>query len=230
MSNRSRSLRYTRQPYRELLPYATIGIIIICAVCFALELANQRFIDTFAFNPAAPAPWMFVSSIFLHADIMHIFWNMFMLFMFGTVLEKIIGHRDYIALFILAGIVGNVGYMLFCHVTGEFYWSLGASGAIYGVFACLAILYPSMRVYLFFFIPAPIILVLVFFAAVDIFFMGASDNVAHAAHLAGLLVGVMFALYIRSEAQRYRNAQAYVEVRYDREGRSPPSEEDGFLE
>jgi membrane associated rhomboid family serine protease len=211
-----------------LIPYATIAIIVTCAVAFIFELSSQWFVDTFAFNSAAPAPWMFVSSIFLHGDIMHIFWNMFMLFMFGTVLEKIIGHYHYVVLFILAGIVGNLGYLLFCHATGDFSWSLGASGAIYGVFACLALLYPKMKVYLFFFIPAPIILVLVMFALVDIAFLRAEDNVAHSAHLAGLLVGIVFAWFIRREAVKFRNAQAYVEVRYTHQ--SPPSEEDGFLD
>jgi membrane associated rhomboid family serine protease len=173
---------------------------------------------------------MFVSSVFLHGGFGHIFWNMFMLFMFGTVLEKIVGHRDYITIFIVAGIVGNIGYLVFCHAIGEFNWSLGASGAIYGVFACLAILYPKMRVYIMFFIPAPIIFVLVGFAAVDILFMGSQDNVAHAAHLAGLIVGVAFAFHIKARAAKYQRAQAYVEVRYDGDGYQPPSEQDGFLE
>jgi membrane associated rhomboid family serine protease len=227
-----RSLRYTVTRPRELTPYATYALIILCVIAFAAELASEDFVNLFAFDAEQPAPWMFVTSIFLHADIGHIFWNMFMLYMFGTVLEKIIGHRDYVALFILAGIAGNIGYMLFCEATGEFNPSLGASGAIYGVFACLAVLYPDLKVYLFFFIPMKIIFVLFMFAAVDILFMSTGDNIAHAAHLAGLLVGLLFAWYIKREAasfkERFGDPRAYVEVRYSRQDQ-PPSDEEGFL-
>ncbi len=213
--NRSYSLRYqygARPAARVTIPYATIGLIVTCVIAFIMQLSSQGFSDTFAFNPLYTQPWMFVTSVFLHGSFSHIFWNMFILFMFGGILERVIGYRNYIALFILAGIAGNIGYLIFCHATGSFYYSLGASGAIYGVFACLAILNPNMKVYLMFFIPLKIIYVLILFAVVDIVFMSAADNVAHSAHLAGLVVGLLFAWYIKQEVKKIQQVMEMREA------------------
>jgi len=147
-------------------------------------------------------PWQFVTSVFLHSNLSHIFWNMFILFMFGRVLERVIGRSYYITIFLLAGIAGNIGYLIFCNLTDTFYYSLGASGAIYGVFACLAILQPNMKIYFMFFIPMKIIYALALFAVVDIVFMNAADNVVHSAHLAGLVVGLAFAFYLKREMEK----------------------------
>lgn len=143
--------------------------------------------------------WQFATSIFFHDPFSfgHLFWNMFMLFMFGMVLERTIGTGKFMALFLLSGIVGNIGYVLYCLATGSNTPAIGASGAIYGVFACLAIVVPNMRVYFFFFLPMNIIHALLFYAAIDIFFMSSNDNIAHAAHLAGLVVGLLFGLLLR---------------------------------
>jgi hypothetical protein len=143
----------------------------------------------------------------MHGDPSHIFFNMFMLFMFGMTLERMIGHKLFLGLFLLAGIMGNLGYVLFCTVTGSNIPAVGASGAIYGIFACLAILAPQIRVYLFFFLPLKIIHALILYAAIDILFLNTNSNVAHAAHLAGLVVGVAFAFYLKkkiAEAQAYK--------------------------
>jgi len=184
------------------------SLIAACTIVYALQnIYWDTMIINFAMWPENPIPWMFVTSIFMHGDFSHIFFNMFMLFMFGITLEKMIGHKLFLVLFILAGIVGNMGYVLFCAATGDMTPAIGASGAIYGVFACLAILAPQIRVYLLFFLPLKIIHAFVLYAAIDIIFLNTNDSVAHAAHLAGALVGVFFAIYIKqkiAEAKEYK--------------------------
>jgi len=179
----------------------TIGILITSIALFGWMLVDLNSTAFMWMWPEQPMPWMFVTSIFLHGGTSHIFWNMFMLFMFGMVLEKVIGTGRFLALFITAGIIGNIGYVVFCSLTGSDVPAIGASGALYGVFACLAILLPDMRVYFFFFVPMRIIHALLFYAAIDIVFMNSNDNVAHAAHLAGLVAGLAFGLYLKRKYQ-----------------------------
>lgn len=184
------------------------SIIVACAVVFAIQIIYWiPMLTYFSMRPDIAMPWMFVTSVFMHGDPSHIFFNMFMLFMFGMTLERMIGHKLFLGLFLLAGIMGNLGYVLFCTVTGSNIPAVGASGAIYGIFACLAILAPQIRVYLFFFLPLKIIHALILYAAIDILFLNTNSNVAHAAHLAGLVVGVAFAFYLKkkiAEAQAYK--------------------------
>ena len=137
-----------------------------------------------------------------------------MLYMFGMTLEKAIGTNRFLILFILSGIVGNIGYVLYCMATGSTTPAIGASGALYGVFACLAILVPDMRVYFFFMIPMKIIHALLFYAAIDIVFMNSNDSTAHAAHLAGLVVGLAFGFYLR------RKYQAKIQPNYQSQNTS----------
>ena len=186
---------------------AVYGIIVACIIVYILQQIYWEAADQFMISPTDTMPWMFVTSIFMHGNFEHIFFNMLMLFMFGVTLERMIGSKWFLVVFLMAGIVGNLGYLLFCLATGETASALGASGAIYGVFACLAILAPQIRVYLFFFIPLKIIHALILYAAIDILFFNTSDNVAHSAHLAGLIVGLAFALYIK---KLIRERQAYT--------------------
>ena len=182
--------------------FVTYGIIAVCAAVFAWELVDIDSLSLLAMWPDEPWPWMFVTSIFMHGGLEHIFFNMLMLFMFGVTLERMIGSHRFLGLFLLAGVAGNAGYVLFCLATGDTVPAIGASGAIYGVFACLAILAPQIRVYLFFFIPLRIIHALILYAAVDILLINSDDSVAHAAHIAGALVGVAFAFYIQRLIKR----------------------------
>lgn len=190
---------------------AVFGIIAACVIAYAWELtgANLAWV---VMDPVRPLPWMFVTSIFLHGGFYHLFFNMLMLFMFGVTLERMIGSGRFLFLFIAAGIAGNIGYVLFCMATGTDAWAVGASGAIYGVFACLAILAPDITVYLFFFIPLRIAYALILYAVIDIAFLNSNDSIAHAAHLAGLAVGLLYAAYLRRklmEARRYGVSYAF---------------------
>jgi hypothetical protein len=81
---------------------------------------------------------------------------------------------------------------------------LGASGAIYGIFACLAIMMPELRVFVLFF-PMKIIQALVLFAFVDIVMYGSGDMIAHAAHLSGMLFG----LFMGYRFKKVKNKQMW---------------------
>ena len=137
--------------------------------------------------------------MFVHANFDHIFWNMLALFFFGMELEKRVGGTKFLQIYFLSGIVAALAQMIIAGGS-----LVGASGAIYGVMGCLAIIAPEIRVLIFFIIPLSIRAAVVFFALMDYFlFMGVSDNIAHMAHIAGLLVGVAFGLVIKKQPQYY---------------------------
>jgi len=111
---------------------------------------------------------------------------MIVLFFFGGELERRVGSGKYLEIFLISGIVGNLGYIAFCYATHSFYPALGASGAIYGVMAALAIIAPEIKVLLFFFIPLSIRVALLLFILYNLLSMpfSSATGIAYSAHLA----------------------------------------------
>jgi len=77
-----------------------------------------------------PEMWRYLSSIFLHGNFAHLLFNAFAVYVFAPPLERAIGHFRYLVLFLFSGVIGNVFTYLFYYEVA----SLGASGAVYGVF------------------------------------------------------------------------------------------------
>jgi len=154
------------------------------------------FFPAFALN----MPWMFLSSIFLHAGVNHLIVNMIVLFFFGLSLENMLGAKKFIFIYFASGIVGNLGYML--TALNPYIPALGASGAIYGVMGTLAALRPRMRVFVMGILPLPLIAVVVGYAILDFAGLFAESGIAHGAHLGGLVVGAIYGLYIRQMVKR----------------------------
>ena len=79
---------------------------------FIFQVAVPGFTELLYFSEPLAQPWVFITSCFLHGDIMHLFFNSFALLMFGPYLEREIGARNFVILFFLAGIAGNITYFL----------------------------------------------------------------------------------------------------------------------
>jgi hypothetical protein len=169
---------------------ATHIIILICAIVFVLQMANLAN-ENFVFRPIdlLAMPWTIITSMFAHGDFEHILFNMFALFMFGSILEEKIGTNRFIFLYLISGLLGSVGFMLF---NSPFDSALGASGAIYGILGALVLLAPQLQVFIYFF-PVPMWLAGPIYAAIEIFALGKADNIAHSAHLLGFVAGLALA-------------------------------------
>lgn len=154
------------------------------------------FFPAFAFE----APWMFFTSIFLHADFSHLFFNMIALFFFGIYLERMIGRRAFASLFIISGLVGNIGYLL--TASNPLTPAIGASGAVYGIMGTLATLAPFMMIFIYGMLPVPMIVAAILWGLMDFAGLFAPSGIAHGAHLGGMFVGVSFGLYIRLNLRR----------------------------
>lgn len=121
---------------------------------------------------------------------------MLALLIFGTFLEPRVTGRMYLLIFFLAGIVGNLGYMV--TASSSTIPGLGASGAIYGVMGAVAVLEPFATVYLGF-APMPMIFAAFIWTLTEFLGLFVPGNIAHGAHLAGLFVGIAFGFYLRKK-------------------------------
>ncbi|MEM2070920.1 MAG: rhomboid family intramembrane serine protease, partial [Archaeoglobaceae archaeon] len=179
-------------------------IIIICTILFFISILNWRLmVDLFALHPSIAhifkMPWQIFTSMFLHIEFWHFFVNMFVLLFFGSELERRLGSKRYVEIFIVSGLAGSLGYIIYANLLNSYVPALGASAAIFGVFGCLAIIAPEVRIMIFP-IPIPIGIrtALFLFAAYDFWMMILSSagvfitNVANVAHLAGLFVGLYY--------------------------------------
>lgn len=187
----------------------TMTIIALCILSFIVELVpgiGPLYLRAFEFNPGyiLTKPWTLVTYIFLHSGLLHLFFNMFVLFFLGTTLEKIIGKNQFLRIFFASGILSAIGYSLLSYPIFNISPGsmIGASGAIYGVFAALTMLEPDLKVYVYF-IPMKLKYALLLFALFDFLMINSSDMIAHTAHLSGILVGLYMGSRIKNTQQRY---------------------------
>jgi membrane associated rhomboid family serine protease len=168
----------------------TFVIILICAIVFFVIEPIAPLLDHFVLQQDSllERPWIILTSMFAHGSFEHLLFNMFALFMFGLVLEQRLGTNKFIFLYLLAGLIGSVGFMIF---NPPYARALGASGAIYGVFGALAYLVPNMRVYIYL-VPVPMWLAGILYAGISLFGIG-GEGIAHSAHLLGLIGGLAIA-------------------------------------
>ena len=126
----------------------------------------------------------------------HILFNMFALWMFGRILENVWGGKRFLLFYLICGVGAAVVHLAVQYFTGSGSEAIGASGAIMGIFAAFAYLFPNTELFILF-IPIPIKAkwACLGLAAYDLF-MGYSggDNVAHFAHLGGALTGFILVL------------------------------------
>lgn len=134
---------------------------------------------------------MLITYLFLHGSFEHLFYNMFALGLFGSILEIVIGSKKFLLTFFSAGVIAGIGSFIYPTV------SIGASGAIYGLMGVLAILRPRMVVYVG--IPLPMALAAAFWAAGDLLGLFAPDTIGHVAHLTGLAFGLIYGFSLRKE-------------------------------
>ncbi len=179
-----------RDRIASILPVSYSGIILLlCIAIFFLGSIIPGLDSYLALRTdlLMQRPWTLLTHMFVHANFDHLFWNMVVLFFFGMELERRVGEKKFLQIYILSGIVAASAQMMIAGGT-----MVGASGALYGVMGCLAIIAPEISVLLFFVIPVSIRSAVVLYALIDFLSLGSADNIAHMAHIAGLLVGLAY--------------------------------------
>ena len=188
-----------------------ILVNVLAYIIFSLLIAvNAIPIDFVALKPASILQgkylWTFITSMFMHANIFHIFANMISLFFLGTFMERILGRKRYLYFYLIAGLVSGLFFVLASLVfTGDMAtFAVGASGAIFGIAGLMIVLSPNLPLYVMF-IPIPVkakyaipgLLVLLWLIS-----LAGNIPIGNTAHLGGLLAGIMYGIYLRNKYKR----------------------------
>lgn len=224
------------------LPVVTKNLIAINVLVFLATIVLDRYgydlnslLGLHLFLADDFKPFQIVTYMFMHGGFMHLFFNMFALYMFGRVLEMVWGPKRFLIFYMFtgvgAGIIQEIVQYLYYSTQLSMYsgvdfgaglivpmaqylnmWvTVGASGAVYGILLAFAMNFPNERLFVIPF-PFPIkakYFVLIF-GAIELFTglgNSAGDNVAHFAHLGGMLFGLILILYWRKKG--YINGPFY---------------------
>ena len=140
--------------------------------------------------------WQPFTYMFLHGGFTHLLFNMFTLYFLGPETERAMGSKHFLAMYLLSGLLGGLGWIWLS--PQPYALCVGASGAIYGVLAAFATLYPRRRLTLLVFFIFPVTLLawqLVAGMAFIEFVLANNDpasGIAHTAHLAGAFAGFLY--------------------------------------
>jgi len=209
------------------VPRVTRTIIIINIFVFVATLINQEFITRYfaLFYPSSQLFhfWQPLTYMFVHGGFWHILFNMYTLFIFGSVVEQIIGERKYLLFFLICGLgaaachIGVQAIQAYQFSNGIAIGSqqavtayanlkmtptVGASGAIYGVLLAYAMLFPDSKLTLLF---PPVTLsakwMVIIFAGIELVtgITGTRLNIAHFAHLGGMIFGFALIKYWKAK-------------------------------
>jgi rhomboid protease GluP len=179
------------------LPFVTIFLVAVNVIVFLI----CTFTGDLLYNKGAfgvtdiiedGAFYRMLTSMFLHADIGHLFSNMIVLYYIGEMVEKHLGHIPYAVLYFLSGITGNVFSVMYELLTGSFFRSVGASGAVFGVEGALLFLVILHRGKLESMSAGRV----AFAIAFSLYCGFTSTNVNNAAHIGGVLMGFAAAAVI----------------------------------
>ena len=190
------------------LPPVTRGIIIANVAVFLLQqVAATVLVSLFALWPVGDPlfqPWQVLTYSFLHGGFLHIFFNMFALYMFGTPLEMFWGSRRF-AFYYTACVLTAAGTELLVQNATEVGGPvIGASGGVFGLLLAFAWYFPKQRLMLLFPpIPMPAWLFVTLYGGLELVLgvTGAQPGVAHFAHLGGMLGGALAILYWRARGR-----------------------------
>ena len=213
------------------LPTAVKNIIMINILVMVMTSLNENFmVEKFAlFYPTSPFFhwWQPVTHMFMHGGFWHIFFNMYTLFIFGTILERVWGTKKFLVFYFITGLGAAL-----VHTGVEWlqmqYWmgqaadgsmaalksihtlkmtpTVGASGAFYGVLMGYAMLYPDSIMTLIF---PPVSLkakwFVLIFAGIELLtgVTGTGGGIAHFAHLGGLIFGFLLIMYWKKRGTLY---------------------------
>ena len=183
--------------------------------------------------------WQYFTYMFMHANITHVFFNMFALYMFGRVLEKVWGAQKFLFYYLATGIGAGLLYVLIAFIRAKYIAAglppelvsdvytqglnlletpevlahksdvisllrilniplVGASGAVFGLLLAFGMMFPNEQIYLYMVMPVKAKYFVMGYAAIEIYLMlqnNPGDNVAHLAHLGGMLFGYFLIRY-----------------------------------
>ena len=190
----------------KMLPPATRAIIVANVLLFAVYyLIGPGFMNRLALWPVQTPyyePWQVVTYAFMHEGFLHLFFNMFALFMFGRPLEAAWGARNYLIYYFASVLAAAGTQLIWTTLTGLLVPTVGASGGVFGILLAFALLFPKERLMLVFPpIPMPAWLFVTLYGVMELV-LGVTNSVsgvAHYAHLGGMVGGALVFAFWRTK-------------------------------
>jgi membrane associated rhomboid family serine protease len=195
-------LSYMLTPMVKRLLIANVVVFLLTAV------VGERFMfEWFAFQPdqILLRPWGAVTYMFLHGDLMHLVVNMLAVFFFGPPLEARWGPREFLRFYFVCGLGGVVLSFLFQPT-----WIVGASAAAYGLMLAFAMNWPTVPIYVWGIFPVQARYLVAFLFVLSVWGAGPGaegSDVAHFAHLGGLITGFLYLKADWRPGERMRQIQ-----------------------
>lgn len=173
------------------------------------------FQDTLHPNPFF-MPHQLVTYMFLHADFSHLFFNMFSLWMFGRIIEQVFGSKRFLIYYMACGIGAGCCQEIWQFFSGDLAPTIGASGACYGILLAFGLTFPNQRILLLIPpIPVKAKWLVMGYMALELFLaFRSSGNVAHFAHVGGMLFGWLWMMHWKMWPRQYFS-------RWDPAGQTP---------
>jgi len=174
-------------------------ILVNGGVFLAQVVLGRTLLLSFGLDTAHPFQlWRYVSYLFLHGSPVHLLFNMFALWMFGSDMEDYFGGRPFLRYYFFTGVGAGLTVALLDLVTGQRSMVIGASGAVFGILLAFGVVYAERVITLLLFFVLPVSMKakhFVIIIGVIEFFFGVnpgSSGVAHFAHLGGAAFGLLY--------------------------------------
>jgi membrane associated rhomboid family serine protease len=237
------------QPYRPNgfgnLPLVTKNILIINVIMFVATMALSgkginltKYFGLHYYLASDFKPHQFVTYIFMHGSIQHIFFNMIGVYIFGQVLEQVWGPKRYLIFYIVTGLGAALAHYVILHyeisgllsvvnaeiespltdaatkadlIDSKFSYLnrqviVGASGSLFGLLGAFGMLFPNTELMLYFLFPIKAKWLVTLYGAFELYSglkNNPGDNIAHFAHIGGLIVGIILVLIWRKDRTRF---------------------------
>ena len=192
-----------RRPFPYTYRRYALFIILINFCIFALRFVYPSLAEYVhyygAMNPIMVEQykmyWQFITYMFVHQDIRHVFFNMLALLVFGLGFEKAVGSREFLCFYLICGTLSGFLSFLVYKYTGQYkVFLLGASGAVYAVLFAYAVTFPRSVFFIWGIVPVPAPVMVFIYALIELGsqFFGSGSNVAHITHLFGFLAAWLY--------------------------------------
>ena len=189
---------YSRRPTDDSnIPNVVFGLLILNGLVFAAQqgLAIGTTLENeFALYPISRffEPWQLLTYGFLHGDLIHIGFNMFMLWMFGRELEQVYGSQRFLTYYLVCVVGAGIVQLLVAELQGGLYATIGASGGVFGLLLLFGMTFPNRMVMLMIPpIPMRAKYMVILFGVMELVFGvgGFAPGIANFAHLGGMVFG-----------------------------------------
>ncbi len=177
---------------------AVAFLVSLNVLAYVFTIFRPTLITTLGLTPAlvAQQPWTLITAMFIHGSFTHILFNMISLFFLGSFFLRLVGEGDFLKVYFLGGLAGNLLYVL---LGPSMVPAVGASGAIFAIGGALAVMAPKLPVIVFPLpIPVPLWGAMVFFLLIGFVITG----IAWQGHLGGFLFGMAAGWYLNKRRRR----------------------------